>query len=64
MSEKLLKIGDKIKIPFPNDKYFLGEIIDIDNNVDPRIKYTVEIEELKVIIFYSENMIRKIIDEE
>ena len=57
-----LKVGDKINIHFPDDKCFVGKIIDIDDNVDPRIKYTVEIKELKVIIFYSENMIRKIID--
>lgn len=64
MSKDLVKIGDKLMFPFPNFEKYEGVIMDIDEYVaDPRIKYKVGFDELNVIMFFSENMIRKVVNE-
>ena len=62
MSNDLLKVGEIISIPFPNGKTYDGEILHVNKCLHPCMKYEIGIDELGVVIFYSEDMIRKLLN--
>ena len=64
MSETNLKVGDKVYIPVSSSELSEGVILDIDNDdiYDPRLKYKVCFDELNIITFFSEDVIRNWVD--
>ena len=60
MSKTNIQVGDKVYIPISSNKASEGVILDIDNDniYDPRIKYEVCFDELNIITFFSEDVIR------
>ena len=64
MSKTNIQVGDKVYIPISSNKVSEGVILDIDNDniYDPRTKYKVCFDELNIITFFSEDVIRNWID--
>ena len=64
MSKTNIQVGDKVYIPISSNKVSEGVILDIDNDniYDPRVKYKVCFDELNIITFFSEDVIRNWID--
>ena len=64
MSKTNIQVGDKVYIPIFSNELSEGIILDIDNDniYDPRMKYEVCFEELNIITFFSEDVIRNWID--
>lgn len=64
MSETNLQVGDKVYIPVSSRELSEGVILDIDNDdiYDPRLKYKVCFDELNIITFFSEDVIRNWVD--
>ena len=60
-----LSVGDVITIPFLSGEEYDGVVLSVSENYcDPRIKYEIAFDghEPPLIMFYSEKMIRKIMD--
>ena len=60
-----LSVGDVITIPFLFGKKYDGVVLSVSKNCcDPRMKYEIAFDgyEPPLIMFYSEKMIRKIMD--
>ena len=60
-----LSVGDVVTIPFLSGEEYDGVVLSISENYcDPRMKYEIAFDEHEppLIMFYSEKMIRNIMD--
>ena len=56
-----VKVGSVIDIPISKKETWKGVIERIDDTVDPRLKYKVSFIGQNIVMFFSEQMIRRCI---
>lgn len=54
-----VKVGSVIYIPINGNQFCKGVIERIDDNVDPRLKYKISFPDRNIVMFFTEETIRR-----